>query len=83
MLKLTAADELVALENMSVLQQSGFEVALEEAQLAGRRPRLVAQPVSKNAKFDIQGAYRAFSYCLTRRLTWRAVPLAGGGRIRF
>jgi len=28
-LKLTAADELVAPENMSVLQQSGFEVALE------------------------------------------------------
>ena len=58
MLELTAADELVALENMSVLQQNGFEVAIEEDQPAGRRLRLVAQPVSKNTEFDIQGASR-------------------------
>lgn len=53
-LELTAADELVALENMSVLQQNGFEVAIEEEQSVGRRLRLVAQPVSKNTEFDIQ-----------------------------
>ena len=58
MLELTAADELVALENMSVLQQHGFEVATEEDQPAGRRLRLVAQPVSKNTEFDVQGASR-------------------------
>lgn len=58
MLELTAADELVALENMSVLQQNGFEVAVEEDQPAGRRLRLVAQPVSKNTEFDSQGASR-------------------------
>ena len=46
MLKLTAANELVALENMSVVQQSGFEVTLED-QSAGRRPMLVVQPVSR------------------------------------
>lgn len=57
-LELTAADELVALENMNVLQQNGFEVAVEEDQPAGRRLRLVAQPVSKNTEFDSQGASR-------------------------
>ncbi|KAF8265868.1 hypothetical protein EI94DRAFT_1685081 [Lactarius quietus] len=53
-LELTAADELVALENMGVLQQNGFEVAVEEDSLAGRRLKLVAQPVSKKTEFDIQ-----------------------------
>ncbi|KAH9066502.1 hypothetical protein EDB87DRAFT_1586471 [Lactarius vividus] len=53
-LELTAADELVALENMGVLQQNGFEVAVEEDQPAGRRLSLVAQPVSKNTEFDTQ-----------------------------
>ncbi len=62
MLKLTVTDELVALNNMSVLQQSGFEVVLEEDQPTGRRLRLVVQPMSKNAEFDHQGAFRAFSY---------------------
>ena len=55
MLELTAADELVALENMEVLQQNGFEVVLEEDQPAGRRLKLMAQPVNKNTEFDIQG----------------------------
>ncbi|KAH9992158.1 hypothetical protein BJV77DRAFT_1003804 [Russula vinacea] len=53
-LELTAADELVALENMHVLQQNGFEVGLEEEQPAGRRLRLLTQPVSKNTEFDVQ-----------------------------
>ncbi|KAH9977464.1 hypothetical protein BJV74DRAFT_781094 [Russula compacta] len=53
-LELTAADELVALENMGVLQKNGFEVALDEDQPAGRRLKLLAQPVSKNTEFDIQ-----------------------------
>jgi DNA mismatch repair protein PMS2 len=54
-LELTAADELVALENMEVLQQNGFEVGFEADQPAGRRLRLLAQPVSKNTEFDVQG----------------------------
>ena len=40
---------------MGVLQQNGFEVAVEEDQPAGRRLKLVAQPVSKNTEFDTQG----------------------------
>jgi hypothetical protein len=54
-LELTAADELVALENMAVLQQNGFEVELVVDEPAGRRLRLLAQPVSKKTEFDVQG----------------------------
>ena len=57
-LELTAADELVAVENMGVLQQNGFEVAIEGDQPAGRRLKLVATPVSKDKEFDIQGRTR-------------------------
>jgi len=60
-----AADELVALENMSVLQQSVFEVALEDQPAL----RLVVQSMSKNTNFDIQGASPALSCCLIRRQT--------------
>jgi DNA mismatch repair protein PMS2 len=67
-LELTAADELVALENMEVLQQNGFEVALEEDQPAGRRLKLMAQPVNKNTEFDIQGKKISVRYH-TRALT--------------
>jgi DNA mismatch repair protein PMS2 len=59
-LELTAADELVALENMVVLQHNGFEVGLEVDQPAGRRMRLLAQPVSKNTEFDVQGKDSSF-----------------------
>ena len=68
-LELTAADELVALENMGVLQQNGFEVSLEEDQPPGRRLKLMAQPVNKNTEFDIQGKARLplrSASCFTR-----------------
>ena len=67
-LELTAADELVALENMVVLQQNGFEVGLEMDQPAGRRLKLVAQPVSKNTEFDVQGKETSFFPRLSNRL---------------
>ncbi|KAH9961814.1 hypothetical protein BC827DRAFT_1202133 [Russula dissimulans] len=53
-LELTAADELVALENLGVLQQNGFEVGQDDDQPAGRRLKLLAQPVSKKTEFDVQ-----------------------------
>ncbi|KAI9465100.1 hypothetical protein BJY52DRAFT_1248685 [Lactarius psammicola] len=37
MLKLMAADELVALENTNLLRQRGYEVALKDDGPAGRR----------------------------------------------
>jgi hypothetical protein len=67
-LELTAADELVALESMTVLQQNGFEVGLEVDQPAGRRLRLLAQPVSKNTEFDVQGKDSSFFPRLSNRL---------------
>jgi hypothetical protein len=54
---MTAADGPVALENTSLLQPNAFEVAVEEDQLV-ERLRLVAQPVSKDTKFDIQSTSR-------------------------
>jgi DNA mismatch repair protein PMS2 len=69
-LELTAADELVAFENISVLQQNGFEVAIEGDQPAGRRLKLVAQPVSKQTEFDIQGKASLRCQRLHPRLMW-------------
>ncbi|KAH8093085.1 DNA mismatch repair protein MutL [Cristinia sonorae] len=56
-LELTAADELIAIENMDILRQNGFEVAIcedESAELEGRHLSLVSQPISKNTVFDMK-----------------------------
>ncbi|KAJ7690397.1 hypothetical protein B0H17DRAFT_1011617 [Mycena rosella] len=49
-LELTAGDELLALENIEVLRQNGFEIDLQ----AGARLSLTAQPVSKDTVFDMK-----------------------------
>ncbi|KAI9465082.1 hypothetical protein BJY52DRAFT_1184122 [Lactarius psammicola] len=77
MLKLTAADELVALENMSVLQQNGFEAVLESDQPARRRLRLVVRPMS--TEFDIRGASRALSYSALLNPTFTVGAYITGG----
>ncbi|EIN06509.1 hypothetical protein PUNSTDRAFT_72337 [Punctularia strigosozonata HHB-11173 SS5] len=54
-LELTAADELVVTENIEVLRQNGFDVAVDENASFGQgRLQLVAQPVSKNTVFDMK-----------------------------
>ncbi|KAJ2917265.1 hypothetical protein MD484_g3137, partial [Candolleomyces efflorescens] len=53
-LELTAADELVASENLPVLKNNGFEVQESDAASMGGRLRLMAQPVSKNTVFDLK-----------------------------
>ncbi|KAF6747529.1 hypothetical protein DFP72DRAFT_604810 [Ephemerocybe angulata] len=57
-LELTAADELVASENVQVLKDNGFEVnVLSESPgegHGGSRLQLTAQPVSKNTVFDLK-----------------------------
>ncbi|KAG6898189.1 hypothetical protein C0993_007041, partial [Termitomyces sp. T159_Od127] len=56
-MELTASDELVALENMDVLHQNGFEVeetVEDDGVTQGGRLRLVAQPVSKSTTFDMK-----------------------------
>jgi hypothetical protein len=65
---LTAANELVALENMAVLHQNRFEVELEVDEPAGRRLRLLAQPVRKKTEFDVQGKVSSFFPRLSNRL---------------
>ncbi|KAI0716220.1 MutL C terminal dimerization domain-containing protein, partial [Earliella scabrosa] len=47
-LELTAADELVALENIDVMRQNGFELDVSEQRPPGQRVQLTAQPVSKS-----------------------------------
>jgi DNA mismatch repair protein PMS2 len=56
-LELTAADEMLAIENMDVLQRNGFEVDVDEVTTSGlaHRLKLVAQPVSKSTVFDMKG----------------------------
>ena len=55
-LELTAAEELVALENLDALTQNGFEVSVDEGADPGQgRIKLVSQPVSKNTTFDMKG----------------------------
>ncbi|KAI6098784.1 hypothetical protein EDD16DRAFT_1498226 [Pisolithus croceorrhizus] len=54
-LNLTAADELVALENIDVLKRNGFEVGpVEEESSPSARLHLIAQPVSKDTVFDMK-----------------------------
>jgi len=55
-LELTAADELLATENIDVLRQNGFEIEIDEnaAPGQGSKLKLVAQPTSKNTVFDMK-----------------------------
>ncbi|KAG6866554.1 hypothetical protein C0991_002039 [Blastosporella zonata] len=58
-IELTATDELVALENMDMLRQNGFEVEEVDGDgdvemRQGARLRLTAQPISKSTVFDIK-----------------------------
>lgn len=59
-LELTAADELLATDNIEILRQNGFEVAADETSGTGlgHRLQLVAQPVSKSTTFDMKGHLR-------------------------
>ena len=62
-LELTAADELVAIENMHMLQQNGFELAVDETAAVGQGSKLkvTAFPVSKSTEFGMAGKHRSFS----------------------
>ncbi|RXW15653.1 hypothetical protein EST38_g10197 [Candolleomyces aberdarensis] len=53
-LELTAADELVASENIQILKDNGFEVQESNSASMGGRLQLMAQPVSKNTVFNIK-----------------------------
>ncbi|ETW76829.1 hypothetical protein HETIRDRAFT_442135 [Heterobasidion irregulare TC 32-1] len=55
-LEITAADKLVATENLDVLKQNGFELDPGEENDSGekREVKLVAQPFSKSTVFDMK-----------------------------
>ncbi|ODN84554.1 hypothetical protein L202_00482 [Cryptococcus amylolentus CBS 6039] len=55
-LQLTASDEIVAMENMPILNANGFDVLVDEDKPAGRGERisLKAMPVSKDTTFDFR-----------------------------
>ncbi|KAI0338661.1 DNA mismatch repair protein MutL [Trametopsis cervina] len=53
-LELTAADQLLAIDNVEILRRNGFEIDIDNSLAAGEhRLRLLAQPVSKATVFDI------------------------------
>ena len=56
-MELTASDELLAMENIAVLRQNGFEVEVDgEGECEqGCRLKLIAQPISKSTVFDVKG----------------------------
>ncbi|KAF4622028.1 hypothetical protein D9613_009528 [Agrocybe pediades] len=55
-LELTASDEMVALENLEILQRNGFELDVNENNPFGQgsRLKLTAQPVINNTSFDMK-----------------------------
>ncbi|KAJ7330351.1 MutL C terminal dimerization domain-containing protein [Mycena albidolilacea] len=53
-LELTAGDELLAMENIEVLRQNGFEVETAAEGDSGPRLSLTAQPISKDTVFDMK-----------------------------
>lgn len=58
LLELTAADVILAVENIDVLKRNGFEVVRlggDDDDGEERRLHLVAQPVSKDTVFDTKG----------------------------
>lgn len=55
-LELTAADELLAMENIEVLRQNGFEIEIDEDAPVGQGSRLhlAAKPTSGSTEFDMK-----------------------------
>lgn len=57
-LELTAGDELLAMDNIEVLRNNGFEIAFDaDAKPSQGRLKLVSQPVSGNTTFDMKGMF--------------------------
>ncbi|PSR71668.1 hypothetical protein PHLCEN_2v12521 [Hermanssonia centrifuga] len=75
LLELAAADQLIAIDNIDVLRQNGFDVVVEEPSDNGvtQQIKLVAQPVSKTTVFDMKGGTTHGNHAPTMELsTWKA-----------
>lgn len=53
-LELTAADELLALDHLAVLEQNGFEFRVEDDRPVGQKLLVTAQPVSKDTSYTLK-----------------------------
>ena len=56
-LELAASDEVVAVDNLDVLEANGFNVSFTEDAPVGQRLHLIAQPQSKSTVFDMKGGF--------------------------
>lgn len=56
---MTAAEELVVIDNLEIFQANGFEVEILSDNEPTKRIRIVSQPVSKNTVFDKKGKIKS------------------------
>jgi hypothetical protein len=59
------SDELMAIDNMDVLNRNGFDIAVDDSEDRDpSKPRLslVGQPVSKSTTFDMKGPCENFHF---------------------
>jgi DNA mismatch repair protein PMS2 len=54
-LDLTAAEELIAIENLNILQANGFELDVDYDASPTNKLKLLAQPMSKDIIFGVKG----------------------------
>lgn len=54
-LNLPSHDEITAIEHLELLRLNGFEVLVDEDADVGERVKLLAQPVSKDTVFGVEG----------------------------
>lgn len=54
-LNLPSHDEITAMEHLDLLRLNGFEVLVDEDADVGERVKLLAQPVSKDTVFGVEG----------------------------
>ncbi|CAG8621548.1 13234_t:CDS:10, partial [Ambispora gerdemannii] len=53
-LQLTASEEIVAIENIEILRQNGFDIEVREDAPVTHKLKVLSQPVSKNTVFGIK-----------------------------
>ncbi|KAI7850514.1 hypothetical protein BDC45DRAFT_239938 [Circinella umbellata] len=64
--ELTAAEEIVAMENVEILRANGFELEIDPEKQPSQRIRVVSQPISKNVIFDKKD-FSELVYALSER----------------
>ncbi|CAG8607137.1 15436_t:CDS:10, partial [Acaulospora colombiana] len=53
-LELTVAEEMVAIENMKILQDNGFELEVDDDAKPSNKLKLLSQPICKNMVLDVK-----------------------------